>query len=617
MLKLSTFIIALLATTLTFAQVEYDDDPGIETKTAYRCFIDLTKVHDDKLTVMVYLPKSTSETVEYRMPRIVPGTYSVYDFGRFVSNFTAFDNKGKKLPVTQTDKNGWQIEDATSLTMVTYDVDDTWDDKDNKNFIFEPAGTNIQPDTNFTINTFGFFGYLKDRKEIPYELHVTKPMGFYASTGAADLKTGPTNDVLKFSTYHDLADSPIMYCKPDTTWLTVGNSKILVSVFSPNKKADSKTLGADIKQILEAQRNYLGGNLPVKKYAFIINLYKGYFSRSGSYGALEHSYSSFYFLPEMQANTLAQTVRDISAHEFFHIVTPLNIHSEEIQNFDYDKPKMSAHLWLYEGVTEYSATHVQIKYGLMELPDYLDVLLEKVRNMGTYNDSVPFTTMSLGCLDKYEDQYQNVYEKGALIGLCLDIKLRALSDGKYGIQNLMADLAKKYGKNTPFKDDLLFDEIAKLTHPEIGTFLKDHVGGNKPLPLKEVFDLVGLTYSNEQYKQVAVNSYFIYEDSDGLFLGGVSRVSDRPCDLKLEDRILTVDGKKVTRGNATDMLAYIKKKALDDEQVTFTARHQNGETVETTCPLQLIGKGRPEATLQPNPGATPQQLKLRKAWINQ
>jgi predicted metalloprotease with PDZ domain len=236
--------------------------------------------------------------------------------------------------------------------MVSYDVEDTWDTDQNENIIFEPAGTNILADTNFVLNNFGFFGYLKDQKEIPYELYITKPVGFYASTGAENLSTGKTNDVIKFDNYHQLADSPIMYCRPDTAWLNVGGAKILVSIFSPNQKVSAKEIAPDINKILTAQKDYLGGTLPVKKYAFIISLFRGFSGKSGSYGALEHSYSSFYFLPEGSATGLSQSVKDISAHEFFHIVTPLNIHSEEIQFFDYDNPKMSAHLWMYEGTSE-------------------------------------------------------------------------------------------------------------------------------------------------------------------------------------------------------------------------------------------------------------------------
>jgi predicted metalloprotease with PDZ domain len=48
-------------------------------------------------------------------------------------------------------------------------------------------------------------------------------------------------------------------------------------------------------------------------------------------------------------------MKDVVSHEFFHIVTPLTIHSKEIHYFDYNSPKMSEHLWMYEGVTEYFA----------------------------------------------------------------------------------------------------------------------------------------------------------------------------------------------------------------------------------------------------------------------
>ncbi|MGV2480957.1 UNVERIFIED_CONTAM: peptidase M61, partial [Salmonella enterica subsp. enterica serovar Weltevreden] len=88
-------------------------------------------------------------------------------------------------------------------------------------------------------------------------------------------------------------------------------------------------------------------------------------------------------------------------------------------------------------------------------------------NRDNYNDTVPFTVMSKYVLDKYKKQYNNVYEKGAVIGMCLDIMLRYYSKGTYGTQDLMKDLAKKYGKNKSFKDDELFDDIEKLTFKEV------------------------------------------------------------------------------------------------------------------------------------------------------
>lgn len=74
--------------------------------------------------------------------------------------------------------------------------------------------------------------------------------------------------------------------------------------------------------MLIAQKDYLGGELPVEKYAFLFYFMSGS-SLSGSSGALEHSYSSFYVLPEYDSLSMQQQLRDVAAHEFFHIVTPL------------------------------------------------------------------------------------------------------------------------------------------------------------------------------------------------------------------------------------------------------------------------------------------------------
>lgn len=195
-------------------------------------------------------------------------------------------------------------------------------------------------------------------------------------------------DTYTIPNYFDLQDAPMMYCVPDTTSLSVGGAQILISVYSPNKTVSSKFIAENIHEILIAQQKYLGGTLPIKKYAYLIYLTPNA-GGSGSNGALEHSYSSMYFLPEMDGKLLAQTMKDVSAHEFFHIVTPLNIHAEQIGNFDYTEPKMSKHLWLYEGVTEYAAGLVQVKYGSMSLEEYLKVIDDKINTTKYYNDSLP------------------------------------------------------------------------------------------------------------------------------------------------------------------------------------------------------------------------------------
>ena len=97
--------------------------------------------------------------------------------------------------------------------------------------MFEPGGTNIERNQNYVLNNHGFFGYFKDKLNLNFRLEITKPDGFYASTGLTNIKTEGTKDVINVFDYHDLVDSPIMYCKPDTTVINVGGTKVLVSVF--------------------------------------------------------------------------------------------------------------------------------------------------------------------------------------------------------------------------------------------------------------------------------------------------------------------------------------------------------------------------------------------------
>ena len=53
----------------------------------YQITIDLTQAKDDKLPVTLLVPKVTEKEIEYHMPKVVPGTYSISDFGRFVVDF--------------------------------------------------------------------------------------------------------------------------------------------------------------------------------------------------------------------------------------------------------------------------------------------------------------------------------------------------------------------------------------------------------------------------------------------------------------------------------------------------------------------------------------------------
>ncbi|SMD36666.1 Predicted metalloprotease, contains C-terminal PDZ domain [Reichenbachiella faecimaris] len=588
----------------------------------YIVTIDLKTVVDDKVKVSCTLPKVEVDEIEFRVPKIVPGTYSVYDFGRFFTDFKAYDMEGNELETERITDNRILIKNSSKLSDISYWIEDTFD-SEKDNFIFEPAGTNIEEGKNYVINTFGFVGYLQGQKDHLYELHVDYPKGMYGASSLDKVSISDSSDVFLATNYFDLADSPIMYAEPDTTTFEVGGAEILISIYSPNQALDPLFVKEQVEPTLKAQYQYLG-ELPVDRYAFIIYLFDNN-PLSGKLGALEHSYSSFYSLPEIDPYRLGQVVRDVAAHEFFHILTPLNIHSEEIGNFDFINPKMSKHLWMYEGVTEYAAGLAQVKYGEMALADYLAVIDGKINNSRErFNDQLPFTKLSLHCLDSTAAEYGNVYQKGALIGMSLDLLLRELSEGEYGVQNLMHDLAKKYGKTLSFKDSELFDTITKMTYPEVREFFSTHVEGSTPIPYEEYLAKAGVLYEparTEKELSLGHISFSVNESDNRLVIQSIDQMNffGQEMGYLEKDIIYKFDDVEIDIEN------------YEEEFLAFNNRHQVGDKIRAVV-LRTDEKGKQkkiklkaeamfvdvkiESSISVMENPTNAQLALRKAWIN-
>lgn len=432
-------------------------------------------------------------------------------------------------------------------------------------------------------------------------------------------------DKFHLDDYDHLADSPLLYAVPDTASTMVGNAQVLIGVYSPNKVITAKQIMDNVSEILAAQGEYLGGKLPVDKYAFLL-----YFTDttgvSGGMGALEHKNSSVYFLPETEIENIAPMLRDVCAHEFFHVVTPLAIHSREIADFNFIEPKMSKHLWLYEGQTEYAAHHAQVKAGLITHEEFISRMQGKIENSTSYyNDTLPFTTMSLGCLDIYHEEYGNVYLKGALINMCLDIELRQLSKGKYGTQELMRDLGKEFGANKAFNDDELFDKITKMTYPEIRTFFTTYVEGDTPIPYETYLKKAGISLSPEGTMEVISMgnismNYNITAESSTIFIENLEGSNSFAKDMgyKVGDKFLSINGQSLTAGNADrainawkqttkagDKVVVMVERKLDNGKVKKVKLKGNAITVKVPMPRNLMLDEQ----------ATPEQLAFRKAWL--
>ena len=611
---MKTLALSLLLLILAIAATAQD--------ATYRYQLDLTNVQNDELTVTLTTPEISDKSTTFYMPNIIPGTYMESNYGMFVSDLKAYNKRGRELPVERLDDNSWRIEKSHKMTKLTYRVEDIYD-SEQENKVYRMAGTNIADSLNFVIHTPGFFGYFEEMKEVPFEVSITRPADFYGSTGLIPVERTETSDLFRTEEYDLLMDSPIMYNRPDTTTIRVANAEVLISVWSPNGVMTSEYIAGKYEPLLSAYADYLGGQLPVEKYAFI-HYFEEPAKASPLAGALEHSYSSFYYLPEYGPQQLGQTLVDIAAHEFYHIVTPLTLHAEEIEYFNYKEPDLSEHLWLYEGVTEYSAHHVQVRHQLISDQQFVNTLEAKVNNSrSNYNDTLSFTRMSELAAGEYNSQYGNVYQKGALIGALLDILIIDQTEGEKDLQTVIQELSARYGKNDPFRDEALFGEIAGLTTPAVGAFLNRYVAGTEPLPLDSLLGMAGVDFMKEEDTQVATlgSVRLGYNQEEGrLMFADVSSMNafGEEMGYMEGDLFLKLQGEEVTPQNARQLLDAYNQNTQEGDTVRVVVGRLNDadeyEEITLSAPAFLVTReGSYSLNLTPEP--TYEQLKLRNRWL--
>jgi predicted metalloprotease with PDZ domain len=585
--------------------------------------IDLVNVDQDRVKVTLDPGAFSAENVNFYLPKTVPGTYSLDNYGQYIEGFKAYDYKGEELQVQKTEKNTWAIASAQDLDKVSYFVNDTFDQESgSSDTVFSPAGTNIVAGENYVLNLHGFVGYFEGLKEVPYEIVIDVPAGLVATTSLNQRPADETGgkDTFSASRYFEVIDNPIMYAQPNNASFTINDIEINIGVYSPNGVYKASNFKEKMEEMMRAQKNFLGDTDSTKEYNILLYLSTMEEDDAVGFGALEHHTSTVVVFPEqMPMEGLEQLMVDVVSHEFFHIVTPLNVHAKEIHYFDYNDPKMSEHLWMYEGTTEYFANLFQIQQGLIDEQDFYSRIIGKIDNSRAYDDAMSFTEMSKNIyVDPYKDNYANVYEKGALINMCLDILLRQWSDGEKGILWLMKELSVKYDTNTPFDDQALIPEIISMTNQDIGAFFEAHVQGDQPIDYGEIFARVGLATAMAE------------EESGYFFRGDIPYIDLDPSDnsifvrsgielntfftglgLKGGDTLLSIDGTSIDLESIRPIIGQSFGWGPDKEIRVEVMR--DGEKLAYNGAV-----GRPTIkvrSLVPLENATEEQAGLREAWL--
>jgi predicted metalloprotease with PDZ domain len=233
--KHSAFIALDLATVL-LGSCSSSKSTGSGGKKEVAVSLDLVNVVDDRVKVVAKPAPIKGSTITYQLPKVIPGTYAVADYGKYVVDFKALDKSGNALPVTRTDVNTWTIANAEQLASVAYWVNDTFDQEQadaadpKNNIVFSPAGTNILKGENFYLNLCGFAGYFGGQVDYPYTVVIDHPEELAGTTAMVDTDNSATRDVFNVERYAEVVDNPVMYAKPDIARFNIGGMEVFLHV---------------------------------------------------------------------------------------------------------------------------------------------------------------------------------------------------------------------------------------------------------------------------------------------------------------------------------------------------------------------------------------------------
>lgn len=431
--------------------------------------LDLTKVSTDSFKVKLNLESLNEQNTIFQFAAAMPGIYSLVDFGKNVGGLKAYDKDSKEVPVRRLSTNQFTLSNPVAVKTISYSIKST------------PSsyGANIFPDCIF-FTAPSLFGFPLGGTNQEIKLKVTIPEGWTLATTLQKTSDG----YYTAPNYKSFTDTHFFSGLLKYNSIIIDDTQFDIYSYAKSPQVQTAQL-VDYVTVAMNDASKFFKVLPLNKYSFY------FFFKGAGGGALEHSGCSFHY--NFETTSFSGFIRTRAAHEFFHIVAPLNVRSEVIENFNFSTPTASQHLWLYEGVTVWAAYMMQYRNGSMPLNDLLDQLSSRV-----VPDNESLTEVSLGVFNG--KSANSAYYKGVGVAALLDIKLLLLSNGTTGLRELLLRLNAKHSPQNPFSEKDFFSEIIQMTHPDIGPFVESYIEGKEALPVKELFDKIGIDFDATSFK---------------------------------------------------------------------------------------------------------------------
>ncbi len=541
-------------------------------------------------------------SLDLKMPVWTPGSYLIREFAKNVESFSAASD-GRLLQAPKISKNCWQIHtEGVSSVTVKYRV-----------YCFEiSVRTSFVDASHGFLSTTGIFMYPDKMLHQPSTIHIVPYKGWTKiSTSLEEVNGDPFTR--RAPDFDILFDSPIEVGNQDIFGFDAAGVKYEVCMVGGGNY-DKERLKIDMAKIV-AQETAVYGENPNKHYVFIVHN----FFRGG--GGLEHLSSTT--LGASRDNYATENgyrnFLSLVAHEHFHLWNVKRLRPIVLGPFDYDNESYTTDLWIAEGFTAYYQNIILRHAGLTTPEVYLDAVAGEITTIEN-TPGAKIQPLAESSFDAWIKAYRpnenstntgiSYYDKGAAVAMMLDLEIINDSKGQYALDDVMKYMYNTYYKlkKRGYTDAEFKQAFEKFAGKNLDDFYSKYIYGLTPIGYDQYLGYAGYKITDEL---AATN-----DPSLGIGLANnngkkivltVARGSAGWIDgINVNDELTAIDGQPIT-----DVATMLNGKKPGDK-IAVTV---NRDALPMVLPVTLLRNARVKYKVEELPGATPQQLLVRKKWL--
>jgi len=583
----------------------------------------MSKPHTHLFDIEIAIKHTAAGPQEERlvMPVWTPGSYMIREFERNVQDFAAKDAAGQPLKWEKTNKNTWRVvTNGAREWHATYRV-----------YANELSVRTSELNSAHAFwNNANLLMYLEGFLTSPSTVRVLAPDVWKVATGLPAVP-GQKN-TFRAENFDVLYDSPFEASNFKTLVFNVKGVPHRI-VIDGEGNYDPERMRRDVQKIVETQVELMGGEIPYRDYTFILH------ARADAGGGLEHLNSTALGYPRFgfrirsgdratsaAPNTTGTPERDyrgflsLVSHEFFHLWNVKRIRPDVLGPFDYTQENYTKLLWVAEGITDYYADLVLRRAGLITESEFLGATARSMQSLqntpGRLVQSVE--EASFDAWVKYYRQDENsvnsqisYYDKGALLGLLLDLEIRKRSGGAKSLDDVMRHLYAEFFKKNRNYTQADFQKAAELmAGSSLEEFFSKYVRGTEELDYNAALGAAGLRLEMSAAADAKV--YFgadVVQEEDRLIVRRVYAGSPAyEHGLNAGDQIVAMDNLRVTRDFFNARMA--EKKPGDLVNLTIFRFDDL-----STLPIKLGDRRESTFRMAPLPNSTQAQRQIYRNWL--